>query len=199
MKRHSPAVMRNSEAIATVLAEELPRRGTVLEIASGSGEHAVFFARRFPQMIWQPSDADPEALGSIRAWREEADCDNLLAAITLNASHEDWPVASASAIICINMVHISPWLATIGLFRGAKRLLMDADAPLILYGPFIEQDIKTAASNLDFDQSLKARNPEWGLRDLADIDRLAAKHGFERAARHVMPANNLTIIYRKAR
>ncbi len=199
MKRYSPAVARNSAAIAEILAKELPDSGNVLEIASGSGEHAVFFARRFPHLTWQPSDPDSEALSSIAAWRDEAECLNLKAPVTLDAQADDWPVRTASAIMCINMLHISPWSATKGLMRGAERLLQDVNAPLIIYGPFIEREITMASSNEDFDRSLKSRNSQWGLRDLADVDALAITHGLARTSRYEMPANNLTIVYRKAR
>lgn len=196
LKRHAPATARNSDAIAAVLAGELPQTGTVLEVASGTGEHAVFFAGRFPQLIWQPSDPDPAALESIAEWSAEAGLSNLHAPIRLDARAPDWPVSDAQAMLCINMVHISPWAATEGLFRGAARLL-GAGAPLVLYGPYREAGVPTAPSNEAFDASLKARNPEWGLREVESVDRLAACHGFHRSARHAMPANNLTLVYRR--
>ena len=196
MKKHAPATARNSDAIADILAQELPASGTVLEIASGTGEHAVFMARRFPDLVWQPSDPDEEALASIAAYREEAALPNLNEPVCLDASADKWPVASADAIVCINMVHISPWEATKRLFASASDLLAPK-APLILYGPYLEADVETTESNLAFDQSLKARDPRWGLRQLADMDALAEQTGFTRAARHVMPANNLTLVYRR--
>ncbi|MEC7623876.1 MAG: DUF938 domain-containing protein, partial [Pseudomonadota bacterium] len=164
MKRHAPATARNSEPLAEVLAEELPDRGLVLEVASGSGEHAVFLARRFPALGWQPSDVDPEALASVDAWADEGGCANLRPAITLDAAQANWPIAAADAVLCVNMVHISPWSAAVGLFAGAGRILTSG-APLVLYGPFIEPGRETAPSNLAFDQSLKQRNSEWGLRN----------------------------------
>lgn len=197
MKRHAPATARNREPLADVLRHELPERGLLLEIASGSGEHAVFMARLFPQLDWQPSDADPEALASVAAWRDEEGVANLRAPIALDASAREWPLHRADAILCVNMVHISPWSASEGLFAGAKRLL-PSGAPLILYGPFREAGAETAASNLEFDASLKQRNPEWGLRHLADMDALAARNGFRRSARYEMPANNLTLVWRRA-
>jgi len=169
----------------------------VLEVASGSGEHAVFFAGCFPQLEWQPSDRFHSALGSIAAWRAESERSNLRPPILLDARSGDWPQGPFAAILCINMVHISPWEATEGLFAGAGQLLHTA-APLILYGPYLESGVETAPSNIAFDQSLKARDPRWGLRDTADIDALAGKHGFARTARHSMPANNITLVYRKA-
>ena len=195
MKRHAPATARNSEPLAVVLAEELPDRGLVLEIASGSGEHAVFLARRFPALDWQPSDVDPEALASVDAWAAEAAVANLRPAIALDAAQANWPIAAADAVLCVNMVHISPWSAAVGLFTGAGRILTSG-APLVLYGPFIEPGRETAPSNLAFDQSLKQRNSEWGLRNTADLDALAADHGLRRTARHAMPANNLVLVYR---
>ena len=195
MKRHAPATARNSEPLAEVLAEELPDRGLVLEIASGSGEHAVFLARRFPALDWQPSDVDVEALASVDAWAAEAAGANLRPAIALDAAQANWPIAAADAVLCVNMVHISPWSAAVGLFTGAGRILTSG-APLVLYGPFIEPGRETAPSNLAFDQSLKQRNSEWGLRNTADLDALAADHGLRRTARHAMPANNLVLVYR---
>ena len=195
MKRHAPATARNSEPLAEVLAEELPDRGLVLEVASGSGEHAVFLARRFPALDWQPSDVDVEALASVDAWAAEAAGANLRPAIALDAAQANWPIAAADAVLCVNMVHISPWSAAVGLFTWAGRILTSG-APLVLYGPFIEPGRETAPSNLAFDQSLKQRNSEWGLRNTADLDALAADHGLRRTARHTMPANNLVLVYR---
>lgn len=196
MKRYAPAAGRNVLPIGDVLAEELPDSGLVLEIASGSGEHALAFAQRFPALDWQPSDPDPEAIASIAAWREEDGPDNLRSPVKLDAAAGAWPVASAAAVLCLNMVHISPWSATKGLVRHAATLL-DAEHPLILYGPFFEDNVETAPSNIAFDESLKARNPAWGLRDLSAVDRLARASGFNRTKRYPMPANNLTVVYRQ--
>ena len=196
MKRHAPATARNSQPLAEVLARELPASGTVLEIASGSGEHAVFMARRFPALDWQPSDRDAEALASVDAWAAEGGCANLRPAIALDAARAEWPIAAADAVLCVNMVHISPWDAAAGLFAGAGRILASG-APLVLYGPFVEPDVETAASNHAFDQSLRQRDPAWGLRSTADLDRLAAGHGMTRTARCAMPANNLVLVYRR--
>lgn len=182
--------------IAEVLESELPPSGTVLEIASGTGEHAVFFAGRFPGLVWQPSDADPTALDSIGEWSRESGLANLLPPLAIDASTLDWPQVDVSAILCINMAHISPWSATEGLFAGAARLLA-AGAPLILYGPYREAGVVTAPSNEAFDASLKARDARWGLRQVEEVDRLAADHGLARTARHSMPANNLVLVYRK--
>lgn len=196
MKRHAPAAARNSGPIAQVLEQELPARGLVLEVASGTGEHAVFFARLFPNLRWQPSDADPEALGSINAWREEGGADNLLPPLKLDAQEMEWLVEQADAVLCVNMVHISPWAATEGLFAGAARLLPEG-SPLILYGPYLEAEVDTAETNVQFDASLRARDPSWGLRKAGVIDELAQRSGFARTARHDMPANNIMLVYRR--
>lgn len=195
-KRHAPAALRNREAIADVLALELPEAGLVLEVASGSGEHALYFAERFPSLTWQPSDPDPAALASIQAWRSEHERPNLLPPIELNGEDSDWALGHADAIFCANMIHVSPWEACEGLFAGAARLL-ERGTPLILYGPYLEEDIETAPSNVAFDHSLKARNARWGLRELSKVDAVAAHNGFTRSARYSMPANNLTVVYRR--
>ncbi len=198
-KRYAPATERNREPIAEVLARELPAQGLVLEVASGTGEHAVFFASRFPALEWQPSDPDSEALASVAAYRAEYSGHNLRAPVLLDAAApSSWPVQEAAAILCINMVHISPWEATEGLFAGAAQILGGKNLPLILYGPYLEQGVETAPSNLDFDASLKARNSRWGLRQAEEVDALAAIHSFARTARYAMPANNLMLVYRDA-
>lgn len=197
-KRFAPATLRNREAIAEVLAGDLPENGIVLEVASGSGEHAVFFAERFAHLTWQPSDPASEALASIAAWREGYVGDNLCAAIHLDAATPaDWSVDHAAAMLCINMVHISPWAATVGLFKGASELL-NPNAPLILYGPYFEPGVEPAPSNLDFDMSLRQRNGDWGVRNTADVMKVAGHHGFTLSARHEMPANNLMLIFRRS-
>lgn len=196
-KQHAPATLRNRDPIAGVLARELPASGTVLEIAAGTGEHAVFFADRFPALIWQPTDPSAQALASIAEYRADYEGSNLSVPLLLDAAApESWPVAQAHAIVCINMVHISSWQATLGLFAGAARLLAKSGGPLILYGPYVEQGVETAPSNLDFDASLKARNPDWGLRCAEALDELAAQQGMARTARHALPANNIMLVYR---
>lgn len=197
MKKHAPATLRNREVILAVLREELPDRGTVLEVAAGSGEHAVFFAERLPQLRWQPSDPAADALASIAAYRDEAGLPNLEAPLRLDAAGA-WPSGEYAAIVCINMVHISPWTAAEGLFAGAARALSGKHAPLILYGPFFEQGVEPAPSNVQFDESLRARDPAWGIRDVRELDALAASDGLTRTARRELPANNLTLVYRKA-
>ena len=196
MRREAPAAARNREPIAEALAEQLPPTGLVLEVASGTGEHAVHLARRFPHLQWQPSDPDPAALASIAAWREHEGLANLLPPLEIDAAGADWPIAAADAVLCINMVHISPLAATEGVLRHAAGLL-PAGAPLIFYGPYIEDGVETAPSNLAFDEWLKARDPGFGLRSLGWLDQMALGDGFERTRRIAMPANNLTLVYRK--
>lgn len=195
-KRHAPATLRNRDAIADVLADLLPARGTVLEIASGSGEHAVHFAARFPALRWQPSDPDPSALASIAAWSDEAGLPNIAPPLMIDAAAPEWAIDAADTILCANMVHISPWEATLGLMAGAGRLL-PAGAPLILYGPYLRADVATAPSNLDFDASLKARDSRWGLRALEDVAAVARDSGLALAGVIDMPANNIVALFRR--
>jgi hypothetical protein len=194
-KRFAPATTRNREPIAEVLREILPESGLVLELASGTGEHALHFAGRFPKLEWQPSDPDPDALESIAAWKAELDLPNLRPPLAIDAAADQWPIDRADAILCINMVHISPWAATQGLFAGAARLL-DAGAPLILYGAYRRNEVATAPSNETFDASLRARNPEWGLRSVEEVSTEAGRRGFGFERLFEMPANNLTLVYR---
>lgn len=195
-KRHAPATLRNRDAIAAVLAEWLPARGTVLEVASGSGEHIVHFAATFPALDWQPSDPDPAGLVSIAAWSAEAGLANIAPPLALDAAVDDWPIDRADAILCINMVHISPWAATLGLLAGAAHLL-PSGAPLILYGPYLEPDVPTVDSNIAFHASLRARDPAWGLRQIDDVKASATAAGLAFAERRTMPANNLMLLFRR--
>jgi hypothetical protein len=195
-RRVAPHVARNTAPIIEVLRQILPESGSVLEVASGSGEHAVHFARAFPQLRFQPSDPDPVALRSIEAWRTEEKLPNLLPPIQLDAAREDWPVPGMDAILCINMIHISPWTATQGLLRGAGALLADG-APLYLYGPYRQQGVETAPSNGSFDRSLKSRNSEWGLRNVEDVVAEARRHGLALQRISPMPANNLSLVFRR--
>jgi hypothetical protein len=180
-----------------VLAEWLPASGLVLEIASGSGEHAVHFAQSFPQLEWQPSDVHPDALASIEAWRAAAGLPNLRSPLVLDASSADWPIDRADALLSINMVHISPWASALGLVAGAARLLAPG-APLILYGPWLKDDVPTAPSNLDFDDDLKRRDAEWGLRRVEDFAAAAGKRGLGLIETRPMPANNMMLLFRRA-
>jgi SAM-dependent methyltransferase len=195
-RRSAPHVARNAAPIADVLREVLPARGLVLEVASGTGEHVLHFAREFPKLLWQPSDPEPAALRSIEAWRAESGLFNLLPAMSLDVRAADWPVPEADAILCINMVHISAWAATIGLLRGASRLL-GPGAPLCLYGPYRRAGVETAPSNEAFDESLRARDPEWGLRDLEEVAAEAEAHGLALEKVVEMPANNISAVFRK--
>lgn len=196
-RRSAPHVARNAGPIADVLRETLPAEGLVIEVASGTGEHVLHFARAFPHLVWQPSDPDPAALRSIEAWRAEAGPANLLPALALDARAEEWPVGRADAILAINMVHISPWEATAGLIRGAGRLLASG-APFFLYGPFRRAGVETAPSNEAFDASLRARDPEWGLRNLEDVVADAEANGLRLDRVVEMPANNLSVVLRKS-
>lgn len=192
VRRHAPATLRNRDAIADVLADMLPSSGIVLEIASGSGEHCAYFAQRFGALIWQPSDPEPAARASIAVW-----CDglsNTQPALDLSAEAPDWPIAGAAAVLCINMVHISPWEATLGLLCGAARLL-EPGAPLFLYGPYRRPGHPTAPSNEAFDASLKMRDPRWGMHDLDEV--VGAADGFVLDRIVEMPAENLSIILRR--
>ena len=195
-RRTAPHVARNAVPILEVLRDVLPAEGLVLEIASGSGEHVLAFARGFPNLAWQPSDPDPVALASIEAWRAAEGAPNLLAPLRLDAAAPDWPLERADAILCINMVHISPWSATLGLLDGAARLLASG-APLYLYGAYRRDGVLTAPSNEAFDRSLRERNPDWGVRRLEDVTAEAERRSLALDRVIEMPANNLSVIFRR--
>lgn len=196
--RTSPAAERNAEAILGVLRAHLPARARVLEIASGSGQHAVAFAGSLPDSHWTPSDPSPDARESIAAWSEAAALPNLAPALALDAADAaTWPEARFDAIVCINMVHISPWAATEGLMRGAAAVLANPGGLLALYGPYLEADVALAPSNAEFDASLKARDPAWGLRDRDEVAALAKTHGLRLTRRVQMPANNIILLFRR--
>ncbi len=192
----SPSVARNRDPILTILRRVLPSSGTVLEIASGTGEHAVYFAGALPHLTWQPTDRDEAALESIAAHREASALPNLLAPLALDAAASEWPVDRADAIVAINMVHISPWRATQGLMIGAGRILPPGGV-LYLYGAYKENGAHTAPSNEAFDHDLRRRNPEWGVRDLEEVAKLAKSRGLELVERIPMPANNLSLVFRR--
>jgi SAM-dependent methyltransferase len=192
-----PHVARNRAPILAVLRRVLPRDGLVLEIASGGGEHAAYFAQHLPGLRWQPTDADHQMLDSITAYRAAAGAANLLAPLCLDVTSEQWPVERADALVCCNMIHIAPWAATEGLIAGAGRTLRRG-APLYLYGPYKVEGRHTAPSNEDFDTSLRARNPLWGVRDLTDVLDLAQRHDLALEETVAMPANNLSVIFRRA-
>lgn len=195
-KRHAPAALRNRDPILSVLREALPPAGVVLEVASGGGEHAVAFAAALPGIEWQPTDSDPAALASIAAWRDEAALPNLRAPLKLDAAAPEWSVARADAVLCINMVHISPWEATLGLLQGAAGVLPSGGL-LYLYGPYIREGVETAPGNVAFDASLKDRNPVWGLRSVEDVARAAREQGLLLERMVEMPANNLSLLFRR--
>ncbi|MEP9361098.1 DUF938 domain-containing protein [Sphingomonas sp. KR3-1] len=192
MKRHAPATERNRDPIAAVLAEILPLAGLVLEIASGTGEHVAAFAARFPALDWQPSDPDAESLASIAAWSDGIA--NVRAPLAIDAARGDFPVADA--VLCINMVHISPWEATLGLLAGAGRAL-SAGGPLILYGPYRRHGVETAPSNEQFELWLKDKDARFGLRFVEEVTDAAAPHGLTLERLVEMPANNLVLVYRR--
>jgi len=190
----APATARNREPILTVLRRVLPPAGVVLEIASGTGQHAAFFAAALPGVEWQPSDPDPAHRASVAAWTAEVP--NVRAPLDLDATRHLWPLARADAVLCVNMIHIAPWQACLGLLEGAAGVL-PAGAPLVLYGPYRRGGAHTAPSNAAFDADLRARNPAWGVRDLEAVQAAAADAGFALAEVVEMPANNLTVVFRR--
>jgi SAM-dependent methyltransferase len=192
----SPAVARNRDPILAVLRRVLPDRGMVLEVASGTGEHAVHFAAGLPHLMWQPTDRDTDALRSISAYRTLVRLPNLLPALALDASARPWPVTEAAAIVAINMIHIAPWSAAEGLMAGAGRVLAPGSL-LYLYGPFKEEGRHTAPSNAAFDASLRSRDRAWGVRDVGEVVDLANSNGLDLIERVAMPANNLSLVFRR--
>ena len=192
----APSAQRNRDAILAVLTDVLPSSGRVLEIASGSGEHAVHFAHALPGLTFQPSDPSPDAVASIAAWMAESGLGNILPPLVIDATAADWPVASADAILCINMIHIAPWAAAEGLFRQARRLLKPGQ-PLYFYGPYRRPDQPLEPSNAAFDESLRSRDPAWGLRELDAVAALGVANNFSTPEIIEMSANNLSVIFRK--
>jgi SAM-dependent methyltransferase len=193
-RQYAPATARNRDPILAVLRRTLPVRGVVLEIASGTGEHVAHFAGAFPELTFQPSDPDAAARASIAAWT--AGLGNVLPPLALDVTAPAWPIAAADALICSNMVHISPWAATEGLIAGAARLLPPG-APLYLYGPYRRDGVPTAPSNEEFDASLRRRNPEWGLRRIEALTMIATAAGFDGPEISEMPANNISAVFRR--
>ncbi len=196
LRRFAPATQRNRDPILAVLRRVLPATGTVLEVASGSGEHAVYFAAQLPALTWQPSDADATARASIAAWAAKEALGNVLPPVALDASAEEWPVTSVDAVLCCNMVHISPWSSCEGLMRGAGRVLT-AGGVLVMYGPFKVGGEHTAPSNAAFDADLRRRDARWGVRDLEAVVDEARGRGFDHVETVSMPANNLTVVFRR--
>jgi SAM-dependent methyltransferase len=193
---HFPSAARNRQPILDVLRPHLPGHGLVLEVASGSGEHVVHFARACPGLTFQPSDPDPAHRASIDAWTAALALANVRPAIDLDVTAEPWPIATADAVVCINMTHIAPWAATERLMHGAGRIL-PAGGVLYLYGPYRRGGRHTAPSNAAFDLSLRAQDPAWGVRDLEAVAALAAAAGFAAPIVVAMPANNLSLVLRK--
>jgi SAM-dependent methyltransferase len=196
-RRYAPATVRNRGPILDVLKRHLPQQGLVLEIASGSGEHITHFAAGLDggALQFQPSEPDAAARASIDAWVRELGLANIRPALALDAAADVWPLPHADAVLCINMIHISPWAATVGLLRGAARILSPSGL-LYLYGPY-RRDGQMVASNQAFDEGLRAQNPAWGIRDLEAVVALAAEHGFAAPTIEEMPANNLSVLFRR--
>jgi hypothetical protein len=197
-RQYAPATLRNRDFILDVLRDVLPTTGVILEVASGSGEHVVHFARYFSSLVFQPSESEPDVLLSVAGWVKATHVTNVRAPIVLDVLQSFWPITSADGIICINMVHISPWDATLGLIRGAAAILPPA-SPFYLYGPFKRKDFATAPSNQAFDSSLRKRNPTWGLRDLEAVAAMAQSVRFSVPIITEMPANNLSLVFRRMR
>ncbi|MCC2095328.1 MAG: DUF938 domain-containing protein [Hyphomicrobiales bacterium] len=195
-RRFAPPAQRNRDPIADILRTILPQRGLVLTIAEGTGEHAVHFARIFPHLTFQPTDPDPGALASIAAWTAHEGLENILPPLALDASLDEWPVEKADAIMCINMIHISPWAATEGLMRGAARVLTKGGT-LYLYGPYRRDGKQTSQSNEKFEGWLKSLSPDYGVRDLAEVTACAARNGFGAPEIIDMPANNFSVVFQR--
>jgi hypothetical protein len=200
-RQYAPATERNRQPILEVLLNILPPSGTILEIASGTGEHAIFFAPHLSPRLWIPSEPDPMLRNSIRAWCEVCPCENIYPPLNLNVTDEVWCIEtenypSIDAIVNINMIHIAPWAACLGLMAGAERLLPQKGI-LYLYGPFKVGGKHTAASNVAFDQMLQSQNPQWGIRDLDEVVAVAQKHQLTLIETIPMPANNLSVIFQR--
>lgn len=196
--RHAPATLRNREPILDVLTRVLPQEGMLLEVASGTGEHAAFIAPRLDSIVWQPTDRDASMLADIDELVAFENCERIRPAVMLDALMQDWPIERADAVFCCNMIHIAPWQAAVGLFVGAARILPQG-APLILYGPYKRHSEHTAPSNATFEEWLKSQDRRFGVRCLdTQVKPLAEKHGFVLDEVIAMPANNLTVVWRKA-
>ncbi len=193
---HAPAAGRNRDAILEALRPVLPATGLVLELASGSGEHVAHFAAALPALRFQPSDPDAERRASIDAWVAQAGLANVAPALAIDAAAAEWGIADADAVLCINMIHIAPWRAAQGLVAGAAKA-MGKGGVLCLYGPYRRDNAHTAPSNAAFDADLRARNPQWGVRDMEAVAALAAGEGFGPPAITAMPANNFLLVFAK--
>ncbi|WP_020174563.1 DUF938 domain-containing protein [Methyloferula stellata] len=194
LRLHAPAALRNRDLIVDVLQDHLPPHGLLLEIASGSGQHSVRFGERLPRHVIQPSDPSPQARASIDAWVASSGVTNVRPALDIDASKPDWPISQADAIACINMIHISPWEATTGLFAGAARVLAPGGL-LYTYGPYMRDGAHMSESNAAFDADLRRQNPQWGVRSLEALTALAATCGFAAPRTTQMPANNLSLMF----
>jgi SAM-dependent methyltransferase len=198
-RQNAPAAERNTRPILSVLHEVLPVEGRALEIASGTGQHAVAFARTFPGLEWHPSDVSQEARASISAWAQEAGCPNLHPPREIDVTQSGWhelPERPFTAVLAINLIHISPWAVTQGLVEGAGRLLKQGGL-FYLYGPYRVDGEHTAESNIRFEELLKAQSEEYGVRDMAEVEAEAGKHGFALEQAVAMPANNFSVIFRR--
>lgn len=187
---------RNKDPILDVLLDVFPKSGFVLEVSSGTGQHAVHMAKAFPELTWQPSDIDPAFRASVEAWREESGLANVLSSIHLDVTEQPWPVDYADAIYNCNMIHIAPWECCLGLLDGAARILPDGGL-LYMYGPYKIGGKHTAPSNQAFDENLRSRDPSWGIRNLDDVAMEARRRGLHLVKTVRMPANNLSVIYKK--
>lgn len=200
MKKYSQATVKNREPILTVLQKFIPNRGHILEIASGTGEHSIFFAPHFPEQKWIPSDRTFESLASIKAWGEEYPQENLQSPLRIDVTEKNWflPLVDEAigAIVCINMIHISPWEACLGLFAGAGQLL-PKDGIVYLYGAYKVNHQHRAPSNEEFERYLRSQNPLWGVRNLEDVEKVAHSYGLELRQTIPMPSNNLSLIFLK--
>ena len=192
-KLEHPSSERNKQPIVEVLRRVLPSSGTVLEIASGSGQHAVFFSENLPGITWLPTDIDEERMASIRAWRDESSCSNLLGPRRLDVLDDDWDIGTVDVVFSSNMIHITPWECCLGLLAGARRHLAPGGL-LVFYGPFRIGGEHTAPSNVAFDENLRGRDPSWGVRDLDAI--CDAADGLVLEERIEMPANNQILVFR---
>ncbi|AMV45024.1 DUF938 domain-containing protein [Paraburkholderia caribensis] len=196
LRQHAPSAERNREPILAVLERVLPATGTVLEIASGTGQHAIHFAAALPDLVWQPSDLDGEARASIAAWTARSGLTNVRPPLAIDVRDASWGIEAAAAIVCINMIHISPWASAQGLIGGAGRLLGPGGV-LFLYGPYRRGGAHTAPTNAAFDDQLQSRNPAWGVRNMEDVVALAEAAGFDADEPIAMPANNFSLVFRK--
>jgi len=197
-RRYAPATARNRGPILSVLRRILPATGQLLEVASGPGEHAAAFAPQLPGWTWLPTDHSEAALSSVQAWRSACGAANLLMPARLDATWATWPVDTVDAVFASNLLHIAPWAICVGLIAGSGRVLCDGGL-LILYGPFCIGGVHTAPSNASFDKHLRAQDPAWGVRDLDAVTHLAAQHGLAHLEAVPMPANNLTVVFQRAR